>query len=150
MILLLLKLSCWLIYPGGHTMDSTIISMDRMGKEILQYVNEDRKEHNLPPLQINELESSLALNHSQDMASGKVKFGHDGFNTRARKIQKSLGSTEIGENVASGPMTAHEVVDGWLKSPGHKKNIEGHFTLTGIGWASDKKGNIYFTQIFSR
>jgi len=41
-------------------------------------------------------------------------------------------------------------VDGWLNSPGHKKNIEGNFTLTGIGYARDHKGNIYFTQIFSR
>jgi uncharacterized protein YkwD len=47
-------------------------------------------------------------------------------------------------------MSAREVVDGWLKSPGHKRNIEGDFTLTGIGIASDKQGNIYFTQIFSR
>ena len=85
------------------------------------------------------------------MASGKVGFGHSGFNSRAKAIQKSMNSvTSVAENVAEGQMTAREVVDGWLHSPGHKKNIEGNFTLTGIGYASDKKGNIYFTQIFSR
>jgi len=47
-------------------------------------------------------------------------------------------------------MTAREVVDGWLHSPGHKRNIEGDFIFTGIGHARDKKGDIYFTQIFSR
>lgn len=108
------------------------------------------KQHNLPPLQMNELESSLASKHSQDMANGKVKFGHDGFNSRAKTIQKAFGSTAIGENVASGKMTAREVVNGWLNSPGHKKNIEGDFNLTGIGYALDRKGDIYFTQIFSR
>ena len=108
------------------------------------------KSMDLSPLEMNAVESSLAAEHSRDMASGKVKFGHDGFNTRAKTIQKALGSTVVGENVASGPMTAREVVDGWLNSPGHKKNIEGNFTLTGIGYAINSKGNIYFTQIFSR
>jgi uncharacterized protein YkwD len=124
--------------------------MDVMETEILQFVNEDRKQHDLRLLQINSRESSLALKHSEDMAKGKVKFGHDGFNSRAKIIQKELGATEIGENVASGLMTAREVVDGWLNSPGHKKNIEGDFLLTGIGYARDKKGEIYFTQIFSK
>lgn len=123
--------------------------LDKMESEILQYVNEDRREHGLSPLEMNSVESSLASQHSRDMATGRVKFGHDGFNKRAKTIQKELGGTVFGENVASGRMTAREVVDGWLKSPGHKKNIEGNFTITGIGYASNNKGEIYFTQIFS-
>ena len=125
-------------------------NLETMESDILKYVNEDRLAHGLSPLQMNQLESSLASKHSLDMSVGKVKFGHDGFNARAKTIQKVLGSTEVGENVAEGSMTAREVVDGWLHSPGHKKNIEGNFTLTGIGYASNKKGDIYFTQIFSR
>jgi uncharacterized protein YkwD len=121
-----------------------------MESDILKYVNEDRISHGLSVLQMNPLESSLAAKHSRDMSAGRVKFGHDGFNTRAKTIQKALGSMEVGENVAEGSMTAREVVDGWLHSPGHKKNIEGNFKLTGIGYASNKKGDIYFTQIFSR
>jgi uncharacterized protein YkwD len=123
---------------------------ETMETDILRYVNEDRAKHNLPMLEMNGMESSLAAKHSRDMAAGKVSFGHDGFKARAKAIQKELGSVEIGENVASGPMTAHEVVDGWLHSPGHKKNIEGNFTLTGIGYSVSKNGDIFFTQIFSR
>ena len=132
--------------PGGNQAGS----METMESDILKFVNEDRISLGLSPLQMNQLESTLAAKHSLDMSLGKVKFGHDGFNTRARTIQKELGSTEVGENVAEGSMTAREVVDGWLHSPGHKKNIEGNFTLTGIGYAVNKKGDIYFTQIFSR
>jgi uncharacterized protein YkwD len=150
MILLFCKLNLWLVLSAGQHADFKEPVTDTMEIQILQFVNEDRKQHGLAILQINSMESSLAARHSHDMASGKVKFGHDGFNARARTIQKSLGSMEVGENVASGPMTAREVVDGWLKSPGHKKNIEGDFTLTGIGYARDKKGDIYFTQIFSK
>ena len=122
-----------------------------MEEEILGFVNEDRAALGLPALTLNETESRIAARHSENMASGKVGFGHSGFNSRAKAIQKSMNSvTSVAENVAEGQMTAREVVDGWLHSPGHKKNIEGNFTLTGIGYASDKKGNIYFTQIFSR
>jgi|SRR5450631_3436950 len=136
-----------LFFTGNHPVTSR--PLDKMETEILQFVNEDRKEHGLSPLELNAVESSLAGQHSRNMASGKVKFGHDGFNKRAKAIQKALGGTVFGENVASGRMTAREVVDGWLKSPGHKKNIEGNFTITGIGYASNNKGEIYFTQIFS-
>jgi uncharacterized protein YkwD len=124
---------------------------DSMESEILSYVNEDREQHGLASLKMNTDESAIAARHSRDMATGKVPFGHAGLDARAKAIRKALGQlSSVGENVASGPMSAREVVDGWLNSPGHKRNIEGDFTLTGIGYARDKKGNIFFTQIFSR
>ena len=149
-MLIFFRLNLFLILCTGAHPISSERYLDKMEGEILKYVNEDRTAHGLSLLQMNSMESSLAARHSHDMAVGKVKFGHEGFNARAKAIQKAVGSLAIGENVASGPMTAREVVDGWLHSPGHKKNIEGNFTLTGIGYAADKKGNIYFTQIFSR
>ena len=149
-MLIFYKLNLLLMFFGAFHSVKSPRRLESMETEILKYVNEDRASLGLSILNMNDLESSLAAKHSQDMAVGRVKFGHDGFNVRAKTIQKSLGSTEIGENVAEGSMTAREVVDGWLHSPGHKKNIEGNFTLTGIGYAMDKKGNIYFTQIFSR
>jgi uncharacterized protein YkwD len=144
------KLNLCLILLTGFHPGPRETNTETMESDILKFVNEDRRALSLSPLQMNQLESSLAAKHSQDMSTGKIKFGHDGFNARAKTIQKALGSMEVGENVAEGSMTAREVVDGWLHSPGHKKNIEGNFTLTGIGYATDKKGDIYFTQIFSR
>jgi|SRR5450755_3419787 len=150
MVLFFCRLNLLLILFSGFHPVSGEQYPETMETDILRYVNDDRAKNNLPLLEMNGLESSLAAKHSHDMAVGKVSFGHDGFNARAKAIQKALGSVEVGENVASGPMTAREVVDGWLHSPGHKKNIEGNFTLTGIGYSVDKKGDIYFTQIFSR
>ena len=46
-------------------------------------------------------------------------------------------------------MSAKEVVEGWLNSKGHRENIEGNSTYTGIGLAKASDGRIYFTpQIF--
>ena len=117
--------------------------------DILRYVNEHRRAKKLAPLQANSFISSVALEHSRDMLSGKTPFGHEGFNSRIDKIRKRLGKLHVAaENVASGPMSAREVVDGWLNSPGHRRNIEGNFKLTGIGVARRRDGMIYFTQIF--
>ena len=129
----------------------SVVRSDTVEQDILYYVNLDRKAKGLGPLQLNEAASSIAERHSRNMASGKTPFGHDGLTSRAKLLKKKLGSiTSVGENVASGRMTAKEVVDGWLNSPGHRKNIEGDFTITGIGLAKDRAGTIYFTQIFTK
>jgi uncharacterized protein YkwD len=70
-----------------------------------------------------------------------------------QNIKKAMGTSFMAasaENVAYGQLSAKAVVDGWLKSAPHKKNIEGNYNLTGIGLAKDRKGVIYFTQIFLR
>jgi uncharacterized protein YkwD len=122
-----------------------------MEEEILRYINIARAEKNLNALELNDYESSLAAEHSRNMASGKTPFGHKGMESRIKKIDKKLGPLSgAAENVAYGLMTAKEVVDGWLNSPAHKKNIEGDFLLTGIGYAKDKDGTIYFTEIFTK
>jgi uncharacterized protein YkwD len=147
-ILLFMPLFGW---HAGLTASAPTDSTVSMEQEILLYVNEDRAAHGLRKLELNEVESGIAAQHSRNMASGKTPFGHDGLNNRAKAIQKNLGAiSAVGENVASGQMSAREVVDGWLRSPGHKRNIEGDFVLTGIGLARNSKGIIYFTQIFSK
>jgi uncharacterized protein YkwD len=120
-----------------------------IAREILYYVNEFRRSKGLPALQGDSYISSVALGHSQDMLTGKSPFGHDGFRQRIDKITHKLGHLHVAaENVASGPMGAKEVVDGWLHSPGHRLNIIGDFRLTGIGVAEAANGMVYFTQIF--
>jgi uncharacterized protein YkwD len=119
--------------------------------DILRYVNEYRHKKGLAPLQANSFISSVALEHSRNMLSGKTPFGHEGLRERIDRIRKHIGPIHVAaENVASGPMSAREVVDGWLHSAGHRRNIEGNFKLTGIGLARRGDGMIYFTQIFTR
>jgi uncharacterized protein YkwD len=83
------------------------------------------------------------------MAAKRVPFGHAGFDVRVNAISRPLGNVSAAaENVAEGRMTAKQVVAGWLHSPGHKKNIVGNYNLTGIGYAVDPDGIIFFTEIF--
>ena len=41
-----------------------------------------------------------------------------------------------------------QAVEGWSKSPEHRKNMLGNFSLTGIGVAQGQEGRYFFTQIF--
>ncbi len=148
---LLLFLSCWLTV--GVSADRVFVSPPAstatISREILFYVNQFRQSKGLPLLRANSYISSVALGHSRDMLTGKSPFGHDGFRQRIDRISGKLGRLHVAaENVASGPMGAREVVDGWLHSPGHRRNIIGDFELTGIGVAEAANGMIYFTQIF--
>ena len=117
--------------------------------EILIHVNKYRRSKGLSALQMNSVIRTEAEKHSMNMATGRTSFSHSGFSTRVKRISNKLGVvSKSAENVAYGYMSAKQVVNGWLHSPGHKKNIEGKFTLTGIGVAKDRTGTLFFTQVF--
>lgn len=122
-----------------------------MAKDILYYINQHRASIGLSKLELSPAATEQAVKHSEDMANGSLPFGHDGFEDRMNAIMSKVGRlSESAENVAAGAMSAREVVDGWLKSQGHKENIEGDYKYTGIGLAKASDGHIYFTQIFYR
>lgn len=120
-------------------------------RDVLDLVNEHRKSRRLPPLINNPHMEYQARRHSMDMATLRVPFGHQGMSFRMKYItEKVPGTTDVGENVAYGNLTAKAVVTGWLKSPGHRKNIEGNYKYTGIGVARNAQNQLYFTQLFAK
>lgn len=116
--------------------------------EILQLVNEHRATLNLEPLAFYLPIQEASYQHSNNMARGSVPFGHAGFSERANKLVQQLGGSAASENVAMGQRSAQEVVQSWLNSAQHRKNIEGDFNLTGISVVKDKNGERVFTQLF--
>ncbi|MGB3268101.1 MAG: CAP domain-containing protein, partial [Microcoleus sp.] len=137
--------------PEPNLMNTNLASssLPDLEKAVNQQINQYRASKNLPPLSVDPRITQQARIHSQNMASGKVKFSHEGFEGRVKAI--SIPYQSVAENVAynmgySDPV--RNAVEGWIKSEGHRKNIEGQFNLTGIGIAKNAKGEYYFTQIF--
>lgn len=123
--------------------------LSTMNERILQLVNQHRRSIGKGELKMIDVASSQALQHSKDMMTGRTPFGHEGFDARANAVKNAIGFINgAAENVAYGQLSAEEVVDGWLHSPGHKANIEGDYNLTGIGVAQSRDGVLYFTQFF--
>lgn len=118
-------------------------------KEILRYTNDFRQSKGKSKLVMEDLINVQAEKHAINMAKGKTPFGHQGFQDRVKAIKSRTGFiSAAAENVAYGDMTAKEVVQGWINSPTHRKNLLGNYTHIGIGVARNKNGTLYFTQLF--
>ena len=117
--------------------------------QVLALINDHRRSIGKPALVKNQVIWEQANGHSQNMASKTVPFGHDGFEARIAVIKAALGSGGYpGENVAMGFNSAEAVVNAWLGSAGHRANIEGNSTRTGVSSVKSVGGTWYFTQVF--
>lgn len=122
-----------------------------MERTVVAAVNEFRAKHWLPPLQVSPILAREAKIHSQDMERKRIPFGHLYFSARIKHIYAKIKNCNGGsENVAWYPpnKSPRDVVALWLTSSGHRRNILGHYNLTGVGIVRDKRGWLYYTQIF--
>jgi uncharacterized protein YkwD len=136
---------------SGFPSSQAAVSLTSLEKSIYQKVNQYRKSKKLPPLKLDSAIVQQARKHSEAMAKGKVPFSHDGFDYRVKAIAKSISYRRAGENVAYNqgyPKPDQQAVDGWIKSTGHRHNMEGNFDLTGVGVSKNADGEYYLTQIF--
>ena len=119
-------------------------------------VNEHRVSQGLKPLSFNPEISAIARHHSRDMATGRVGYGHGGFDGRIERIARLITQRGVGENVhtianyKSYSYVGEKAVADWLESPGHRRNIEGAYDLTGVGIAQGPAGEYFLTQLFVR
>jgi uncharacterized protein YkwD len=107
-----------------------------------------------PPLALSVTLANVAFGHAADMAE------HDYFEHRDLKGKspadrvRAVGYREklVGENIAYGPKSVEEVVQGWLDSPGHCENImDARFAEMGIAYATGRSGRhgLYWVQVFA-
>ena len=116
---------------------------------------------------LNALESdsrliSLGQQHNSAMAqqakssgSSDIQISHDNFSDRAEEAF-TFGYNLVGENVGGIRGYAQEdvsdaFVNGWNNSPGHRENIVGDYSHTGIAvYVDPEDGTVYATQLFGR
>ncbi|MFV5689571.1 CAP domain-containing protein [Flavobacterium sp. ZT3R25] len=76
---------------------------------------------------------------------------HNNFILRSENIMNVLGAKYVSENIAYNYNSSQSVLNAWLASPEHKKNIEGNFTHFGIAIRVDPAtGKKYYTNIFAK
>ncbi|CDI50541.1 SafA/ExsA family spore coat assembly protein [Clostridium tetani] len=142
-----------LIYPGAKISIPSLNETKSMETEVVRLVNIERANNGLAPLNENWELSRVARFKSNDMIA-KNYFSHTSPTYGSPfKMMTSFGLkySSAGENIAMGQRTPKEVVQGWMNSPGHRRNIlNKNFTEIGIGVSKDSKGNPYWTQMFIR
>lgn len=86
--------------------------------------------------------------HDNYMIANNV-VNHNDFEARSANIMKVLHAKSVSENIAYNYNSAKGAFDAWLKSEGHKKNIEGDFTHFGLSVRENPaNGKKYYTNIF--
>lgn len=138
-----------LIYPGQKVSiplpDQQISNYEQ---QVIDLVNQIRRENGLNPLQTDWELSRVARYKSQDMHDNHY-FSHiSPVYGSPFDMMKAFGLTyrTAGENIARGQKSPQAVVDAWMNSAGHRANIlNSSYTTIGVGYVSD--GN-YWTQMF--
>ena len=126
-------------------------------QKLLELVNNYRQSgcncggENMPPVNPvvwNDQLEKAAQKHSDDMKSNNFfsHTGSDGKNAGNRITNAGYVWTTYGENIGSGYKTEEAVVNGWINSGGHCKNImNAGFKDMGVAVSGD-----YWTQVFGR
>ncbi|MDT4987245.1 MAG: hypothetical protein QOI74_1339 [Micromonosporaceae bacterium] len=120
--------------------------------QVSTLINQQRASHNCGPLTTDTKLRTVARAHSADMVARNY-FSHtspDGV-TFAVRIRSTGYTLAYAENIAWGYRSAADVVDGWMNSPGHRRNILNcAYNRAGLGVAYGSDGSPYYTQDFAR
>jgi uncharacterized protein YkwD len=129
--------------------------MTKQERRLLELVNKERVKADLPELRPHPLLFKAARGHSANMAKQR-KMEHilDGKRPSQRVEATGYDWDKVTENLITADQTdvpLEKIVKGWMDSQIHRDNIlMKDVTETGLGIATNAKGEIYYTQIFAR
>ena len=83
----------------ASTLVTSALAVD-LEQHVHRLINEHRVSQGLKPLAFNPEISAVARGHSRDMATGRVGYGHEGFETRRQAVATIIPLHSFGENVA--------------------------------------------------
>ena len=95
-------------------------------QQVVDLTNEQRQQHGCTTALVLSAQLIAAASaHSQDMALHDLfsHTGSDGSTMVRRVVATGYNYSQLAENLAAGPITAEDVVAGWMSSPGHRANI---------------------------
>jgi uncharacterized YkwD family protein len=117
-------------------------------QQVLDLTNQERAKYGVPALKLDVELSKVAREKSRDMQA-KGYFDHNSptYGSPFDMMKKfGISYRTAGENIAMGQQSPQEVVNAWMNSEGHRKNIlNANYTHIGIGHVA--QGN-YWTQMF--
>jgi uncharacterized protein YkwD len=150
----------WIVLAQPYRLPSAADSA-QFAADTLRRVNEARArgarcgKRSMPParpLQVSATLEAAAAGHARDMAM-RDYFDHydrEGRSPAERAQAAGYRESMVGENIAYGPATPEEVVDGWLHSPEHCANmLEARFTEMGVAFAvghGERRPGLFWVQ----
>jgi uncharacterized protein YkwD len=115
-------------------------------QRVVELTNQERAAAGLPPMKLVTGLTNAARYHAVDLTDNEY-FQHDSFDRisdnlvrvcewyeRIRAYYPGPGA----ENLARGPLTPDEVMNVWMHSPSHRKNILGKHREIGVGYSAER------------
>ena len=133
--------------PSTNTDSGSSISSN--ASKVLAIINEERAKNGLGALTTTTALNNAATKRAKEIVS---KFSHtrpDGTSGVTVLGEYNISYRAWGENIAYGQRSAEAVMDAWMNSDGHRKNIlNSNFGKVGIG-CYEQNGILYWTQVFT-
>ena len=122
---------------------------ENFAQEVLELVNIERAKFGRQPLKL-----SAGLMQAAEVRAGELpkKFSHTRPNGSSCFTAVRSSYSYIGENIAAGQRSPEEVVESWMNSEGHRKNIlNKNFRNLGVGYVNVENSEYghYWVQLFS-
>ncbi|MDO9531093.1 MAG: CAP domain-containing protein [Deltaproteobacteria bacterium] len=149
---------------SGHTSDqrypaprSIVVNFFAVEEAVFAMTNDIRRQNGLAVFLKDEICRNAARGHSADMLNRNY-FSHTDPEGRTLKerLPANLATRQWGENIWTGRgydprqvrYLAQKIMDGWMNSPGHRKNIlDPGYTHLGVGVMA-KNQEVKATQVF--
>lgn len=124
-------------------------------QQVLDLVNAERVARGLVPVRLSPELNEAALLHTQRQAADGQIYHQDPRDSSSPGDRISRAGYQFstwGENVAAGYRTPAAVMEGWMNSSGHCRNIlNPAFTEMGVGFVTGgQRYNQFWTQVFAR
>jgi uncharacterized protein YkwD len=123
-------------------------------EKLLELLNKERTVRSLNPLKFSPDLRTVAIGHSQDMASHQklTHLSSSGKSYLNRMVDSGMFFIEIGENVAvSDSFDATFIHQGFMESPEHRDNVlNPRYDTIGIGIVLSEDREYFVTQDFSQ
>jgi uncharacterized protein YkwD len=154
-LLTLLALAVPFVLAEERKKSPKAFEMSKDERTLLDLVNQERAKEKLPPLKPNPLLFKAARGHSANMAKqGKMEHILDKKKPAERVAATGYNWGKVTENLITADQRGvplEKIVKGWMDSPLHKENLLGKDVIdTGLGIATNGKGEVYYTQVFAR
>ena len=155
-------LDTWLVMASPHVVPVPSRA-PVLAEQALQLVNDvrargtrcgERSFGPAPPMRLSETLAGVALGHANDMAEHNYFEHVDPAGRSPADRVRAVGYREklVGENIAYGPQSVEEVVQGWLDSPGHCENImDPRFAEMGLAYAPGQaaRRGLFWVQLLA-
>lgn len=129
---------------------AAVTSTQTMESDIVFWTNHQRIKAGCKALTVNSALTNAGRTHSAWMArTGTFSHVGNGGSTFDARIRSAGYRKPSAENIAWGYRSGADVVNAWMKSPGHRTNLLNCASKTvGVGAVYAANGNPYFTQDF--